>query len=382
MPFYRGRLDADRWQDLPRLTRRDIQDAGGALRSRRVPRRHGDVYIAQSTGSTGEPVKVAGTGLMQVYWRAITLRDHRWHGRDLSLKLCSIRPSPAHTREGWGPATDVLGGTGQLAMLPLGTDVSEQARWLVRHDPEYLLSFPSNILALTEHFAEHGLSLPALREVRTVGEMVHAELRERVRSAWNVPVTDLYSSQELGVIALQCPSGSGLYHVQSESVLVEILDDAGAPCAPGAIGRVVVTALHNLAMPLIRYEIGDYAEAGPPCPCGRGLPTLARIVGRQRNMLVLPDGERRWPLSGFRAFREIAPIRRYQLAQLDPEHLELRLVADRPLTRAEEQRLAAVVCDALGHDFSVRCTYRNQLLPSEGGKFEDFVSMARVHEHP
>jgi len=28
-------------------------------------------------------------------------------------------------------------------------------------------------------------------------------------------------------------------------------------CAPGEIGRVVVTPLHNFAMPLFRYDIGD-----------------------------------------------------------------------------------------------------------------------------
>jgi phenylacetate-CoA ligase len=54
----------------------------------------------------------------------------------------------------------------------------------------------------------------------------------------------------------------------------------------------VVTPLHNFAMPLIRYAIGDYAEAGPPCACGRGLPVLARILGRARNLLTLPHGER------------------------------------------------------------------------------------------
>ena len=61
-----------------------------------------------------------------------------------------------------------------------------------------------------------------------------------------------------GIIALQCPSG-GLYHLQSESVHVEILDEAGRPCAPGEIGRVIVSPLHNFAMPLLRYESGDYA---------------------------------------------------------------------------------------------------------------------------
>ena len=39
---------------------------------------------------------------------------------------------------------------------------------------------------------------------------------------------------------------------------------------------MVITDLHNFATPLIRYELGDYAEVGTPCPTGRGLPVLNR----------------------------------------------------------------------------------------------------------
>jgi len=60
-------------------------------------------------------------------------------------------------------------------------------------------------------------------------------------------------------------------------------------CA-GQVGRVVVTDLHNFATPLIRYDLGDYAEMADTCPCGRGLPALKRIMGRRRNMVRLPDG--------------------------------------------------------------------------------------------
>jgi phenylacetate-CoA ligase len=160
--------------------------------------------------------------------------------------------------------------------------------------------------------------------------------------------------------------------VQSESLVVEILDPQGRACAPGTVGRVVVSTLHNFAMPLLRYDIGDYAEAGAPCPCGRGLPTLARILGRQRNMLVLPNGERRWPLSGFRKYREIAPIRQYQIVQHAPAELEARFVAERALSAGEEQRLGAAIREAMGYPFEIAFTRLESFPP---GKFEDFISL-------
>ena len=42
---------------------------------------------------------------------------------------------------------------------------------------------------------------------------------------------------------------------------------------------VVVTDLANHVMPFINYSAGDLAVAGERCPCGRGMPTLARLDG-------------------------------------------------------------------------------------------------------
>jgi phenylacetate-CoA ligase len=89
----------------------------------------------------------------------------------------------------------------------------------------------------------------------------------------------VYSSDEAGYIALQCPEGEH-YHVQSESLLLEVLDAAGSACMPGQVGRVIVTTLNNFAMPLVRYDTGGDAEVGPPCACGRGLPVLRSLVER------------------------------------------------------------------------------------------------------
>jgi len=160
----------------------------------------------------------------------------------------------------------------------------------------------------------------------------------------------------------------------AESVLVEVLDAAGNPCKPGETGRLVISSLHNCATPLIRYELRDYATVGEPCACGRTLPTLARITGRERNMLRLPDGTLHWPLVGFQRFRDIAPVRQYQLVQQSLQAVEVRLACDRALSADEEAALGAVIRDALGHPFDLRFAYFGAELPrAANGKFEEFV---------
>ena len=372
-------VDRDAWQRLKLLTRRDLQDAGSLLHSNKVPPEHGKASRKQTSGSTGEPVEVLHSGLDQLMWQAITLRDHAWHERDLSGKLCAIRAGAKRTPDGtwhrgWGPPADLLFDTGLSAALPIDTDVAEQVRWLAERDPDYLLVYPTVLAAVVRRLEKDRVALPRLRQVRTIGEILPDATRDLCRDVLGVSVVDLYSSNEVGNIALQCPE-SDLFHLQSENLLVEILDANGAPSLPGGIGRVVITTLHGFAMPLLRYELRDYAEVGPPCRCGRGLPTLRRIQGRVRNMLVTPQGEIRWPLVGFAGYREVAPVRQYQIAQLDRDHIEFRLVTDRPLVAGEEAALAGILRRNLGDFPRIDFRYFANLPLGVNGKFEEFVSL-------
>jgi phenylacetate-CoA ligase len=391
VPYYRARrghypepgtaLTPELWATLPILSRRDVQAAGEDLQSTAVPRELGEVYRTETSGSTGEPVRLQRTDFDRLLWEALTLREHYWHGRDFRAKLASIRvfgPDYGAAPHGtmlpaWGGPASELHETGPLALLALDTDIDIQATWLRRQNPDYLLTYPTNLAALIDHAERHAWSLPRLRVVRTVGETLPDHLRARCQTHWGLDIVDLYSSRELGYLALQCPV-SGAYHITAETVLVEILDAAGHPVGPGGTGRVVVTPLHNYATPLLRYDLNDYAEVGPPCACGRGLPTIERILGRTRNMLVLPDGRRHWPLVGFAQFRDVAPVRQYQLIQNARECIVVRLVVDRPLTAAEEHALGAVIQGALGHPFVLDFEYVDTALPrGTGGKFEEFI---------
>jgi phenylacetate-CoA ligase len=213
-------------------------------------------------------------------WRAFTLRDHLWHRRDLSGKLAAIRrlPVPRIEEPNWGLATHALCATGPAVGLDIGHPIADQVTWLIEQDPDSLITYPENLYALAEWMGGHGVQLPRLRDVRTVSDRVTAEHRAACRATFGVPLVDSYSRVELGYLALQCPAHEH-YHVPEEGVLVELVDDGGAPVQVGTPGRVIVTALLNFAMPFIRYDTGDLATAGPRCDCGRGLGVLKQLNG-------------------------------------------------------------------------------------------------------
>ena len=359
---------------LPLLSRAEVQSRGEALICRDVPPAHGAISQGQTSGSTGTPVTYNGTALTRLMWTAFSLRDHLWHRRDFSGKLAAIRLHVPEAERGfWGPATDGVVDTGPFASLNVTTDVEYQLAWLERHDPHYLLSLPSNVEELARRSLARKLRLPHLREVRTIGEALPEGLRGLVREAWGVKVSDIYSAQETGYIALQCPDHEQ-YHVQAEGALIEIVADDGTLCGPGQTGHVVITPLHNFAMPLFRYRIGDLAEPGPQCECGRGLPVIRRIHGRVRNMVSYPDGRKSWPSLGLVRRSAGDKIRQFQCIQRTIDRIDLMLAISAPLTRAEEDEVRATMRDALGHPFEINLAYCDGIARSASGKFEEFRS--------
>jgi phenylacetate-CoA ligase len=371
-------------QKIPISSRSMVQNAGNALEAQQLPAGHGAVQFSTTSGSTGRPVRFARTGLTHTLWLAFALREHLWHERDFSGKLCAIRWFPRGTAEApegihyetWGSIVAPVFATGKSASLNVVSSIEDQLNWITRERPDYLVSFPSNLVALAQHVISAAPPVPAMRQIRTIGESLSDTQRALIEQALQTRVVDVYSCEEAGYLAMQCPE-SGHYHVQSENVMLEIVDEAGRPCAPGQVGQVLITTLHNYATPLIRYEIGDMAEFGEPCDCGRGLPVIRRIHGRKRNRLVLPSGDTVFPYLGEHG--EISGVtgvelHQFQCIQHTVDEIELKLVMDRPLSDEEQEKVAALMQRHFGHPFSIRFTFLEDIPRGLNGKFEEFVS--------
>jgi phenylacetate-CoA ligase len=313
-------------------------------------------------------------------WNVFTLREELWHGRDLGAKFVTIRrngrrppgaSAPFATEfDDWGPPVSTVYPTGPAALLDVRCPIADQVAWLREQAPAYLLSHAVNLHFLARHCREHGIRLPTLRGLRSSGEVLSEAARLACQEAWGLHPVDMYSAVEIGYLALQCPE-HGQLHVQAENALVEVLDSDGRPCGPGEVGRVVVTPLHNFAMPLLRYELGDLAEVGPPCACGRSLPVLRRVLGRTRDMLLLPSGERRLYYVG-KATASFPGIIQHQVVQTSLQTIEFRMVARRKLTAQEEARLRDTVLGEIEHGFRLDFVYCDEIERTASGKYLEF----------
>jgi phenylacetate-CoA ligase len=367
-----GRLDEEFFARIPILTRSDIQSDRMSMRSNKVPPQHGGTGLLRSSGSTGKPIEVAATGLRLTYSMACTLRAQYWHHGEETQKSLDIRSAYAPGTEPKDPRWSILPWSGTNPRLDINRPIAELFEQFIAEDPAYVLSHPYTLMLLAERSRETGILPKNLIEARSLGERLSPRIREVIREVWNVPMVESYSANEVGSMANQCPDTERL-HVQVENVRLEVLNDDGAPCQPGTVGRVVVTTLHNFAMPLIRYEIGDYAEAGEPCTCGRSLPVLNYVLGRHRNLCVLKNGDRFFPelQAQLKSFPQIL---QFQAHQLTLEDIELKVVAARPFTDEERSEVQATIRRKLRYPFNVKIFEVADIPRAANGKFEEFRS--------
>ncbi len=380
--------DMEFLRKIPVLTRPRIQQAGATLQSTQLPAHHGPITVARTSGSTGQPVEIHRTTMTALFQQVFVLRDHVWHQRDFLQKFGAIRwykrsagNAVQDARpQGWGGVVSMIAESGPAVRLHVSVPLQQQIQWLLDEQPYYLLSFPSNLAALATHCLQHSVELPGIHELRTVGETLTLEQRELYSRAWHINTVDVYSCEEVGYLALQCSQHTH-YHVQSENVLLEIVDEHDQPCAPGQIGRVLVTSLNNYATPLIRYEVGDMATFGPPCDCGRGLAVITQVFGRKRNRLIMPDGRSEFPYlgehGGIKGLTGLE-VHAFQCVQHTTDEVEFKLVLDRPFSEEETQKVTQLMQNNLGHPFRIRFSYHESLPKGPTGKFEEFVSLVTL----
>ena len=208
-----------------------------------------------------------------------------------------------------------------------------------------------------ENTAAGGAELHQLTGVED--ELFRALAPDRVR--------DVYGSRESTHLAAECARGG--FHVLGFGRVLEIVDEAGRPAAPGVPGRVLVTDLTNKAMALVRYENGDVASWSTdraPCACGLPFPRLERVHGRTSDFLSTPSGRRIHGEWFTHLFYGRAGVARFQVHQTALDRVEVRTVG--PATEADLRPVLDAMRGALGTGVVVAWRAVDEIPPTKAGK--------------
>jgi phenylacetate-CoA ligase len=381
VPFYRDRLsatackDLDCFPQLPVLTKDDIRRAG----SRLLSQEYATAQLRRKTtsGSTGVSLEIFVDEASMQWKRACTLRSDEWSGWRFGEPVAKVWGNPEYLRHGWRRRL-------RNALLERATyldtlHLTEQAlagfaQRLKRHPPSLLFGHAHSLFLLAEYLKTNEISTNRPRGIIATAMVLHTWQRRVIEEVFACPVTDRYGCEEVSLIACQCERHEGL-HINSDGVFVEILRD-GQPAAPGVAGNVVVTDLTNRAMPLIRYEVGDVAVASARrCPCGRGLPLLERIEGREADFVVTQRGELISGISLTENFAlQVPGIAQLQIVQERVDHFLFRVVRDETFGPRSLCQLQALVQRRFGDETSFACEFVDRIPQEPSGKYRFCIS--------
>ena len=242
----------------------------------------------------------------------------------------------------------------------------EYVKFLNRYRPEYLYGYATALYALAcflEPLA--GQLRIRLKVVASTSETLFPWQQEKIAKVFSCPVANEYGARDAGILAYSCPCG-GL-HVTSENALIEILDPVtNEPVPDGSLGVIAVTDLHNRVQPRLRYLLGDYgALSTKACSCGRPMPLLERLEGREDALLVCRDGQLVHGNVVNQLIRRYQGIRQFRLIQHNRQQATLLLLME-PDAALEEKVRKEV--EGVLPGISVRTELVDDIPPAASGK--------------
>lgn len=324
----RGREDLAR---LPILTRQAARDSAAERASTAPPLPE----IEKTTGgTTGEPLVIRYDAGSEHWRQAVRLRGFGWTSwriGDPSLHYwgeATRRRSPAaRAKERLDRALKREHYIDCAARAEQRLD--EVVAAIRRIRPRAIFCYAQAGAELARHINRTGARAWGTIPVVCGAERVFPADRAALEQAFGPAVFETYGCRETMLIATECDRHDGL-HIMMENLLVEILAPDGTPARAGEVGEVVLTDLHNLGQPLIRYANGDLAALLPEdtaCACGRAHPRLASVEGRQTETLRDRDGK---PVGGMvfnLAFSPLAEaVRQFQAVQHRDGSITVKLV--------------------------------------------------------
>ena len=277
------------FENLPIVTKQDLRDHFDDFVNPRLRR---FMKVSTTGGSTGTPTKTGYDGRIpeEIYsWRLQNRfgvhpwDDHAYIWRDRrASKLAKFKNALM-----WWPTKHLK----LDASFMTEESIAAFLEKFNRLKPALLQGYVGAVSQVAQYVVDHGLSMWSPNVVWTTSAPLSNVQRSLISKAFAAPVCDEYGSCECRWIACQCEECRGL-HVNVEHVHIEFVDGDNQPVPKGEYGRTLITNLEDTVFPLIRYENNDRGRwLVEPCACGRSLPCIDSVKGREVESFVLPSGK-------------------------------------------------------------------------------------------
>lgn len=385
VPYYRSlftehRIDVKKIRSvadlaqLPLLDKEKIRANTQALKSDIAK----DLALFNTGGSTGEPLKFYIGKERVSHDVAAKWRATRWWGVDIGDPEVVIWGSPIEL----GAQDRVRGQRDRMLRTKLlpAFEMSEPKLGRLLDEirarrPKMLFGYPSVLDHIARHAQARRLRMDDLgiRVAFVTSECLSREQRQQIAKTFGCQVANGYGGRDAGFIAHECSEGG--MHISAEDVIVEVVDAQGRSLPRGEAGAIVVTHLATGDFPFIRYRTGDIGALDTAlCCCGRGLPLLKEIQGRNTDFLVTEDGAALHSLALVYILRDLPQISAFKIIQENLSLTRILVVSKGGLTPEISRKIETGCRARLGQSVNITIEEVAEILPEKSGKFRSAVS--------
>ncbi len=251
-------------------------------------------WVAATAGTAGGPGIFAWNRFEWAAVLASYARAYDWAGISAGSRGKPVKTALVSSRVPTHQSAAVAASLASRFVPTLRLDVTAPLDGITAalngFQPKVLVGYASALKPLAAEQSAGRLHI-APAGVMSASEVLTRQAALEMEAAWGTAPIDVYATTETAGIASGCPYRNS--HLYEDLVILEPVDQAGAPVPAGTTGaRVLVTVLFSRTLPLIRYEMSDSVRVGGRgCPCGRSFSLLEEVEGRLEDVLELSGRE-------------------------------------------------------------------------------------------
>lgn len=367
------KISVEHLSRLPILSKENLRQFGTTSLAADKKEKGGHFFA--SSGSTGTPTQILFSHAMHQRWMALfEQRVRNWAGVSSFIPrgmiggrrvVSSASNKPPFYRYNFFEKQVYFS-----AYHINARNAKNYSEGMVRYDVQYMTGYAMSNFFLARFFKEQQLQTPQLKAVLTSSEKLTCEMREVFKEVYGCKTFDSWSGVEACGLITECEHGS--LHISPDAGLIEVLDENMQPVNYGEAGEVYCTGFVNYDQPLIRYAIGDsIILSDKSCACGRAMPVVTEILGRNEDVVVSKDG--REMVRFHSVFNGLHSVKQAQVVQENIHEIMIKIVADGKLDKKEEQLMRERIISQLG-EINIYFDCVENIPLNNNGKFQAVIS--------
>ena len=354
---------------LPIMTKETVRQYRAELIN---PHYHGRPIELKSSGSTGMPLSVLVSRKQWAVEQAMVWRHWAWNGYRFRDRMAIVRTYAP--KDGKLIRWDHIRNFIYYSPFHLNDgNMKEYIDHMIQIKIRFIRGYPSSVKELASYVLRTSCEIPKLKGIFVASEVLSPEDRLMIEKAFHCKLTNWYGLTE-GVVTMgECGKHEGM-HVFEEYGYLELLDTDTADKK-----RIIGTTLNNSAMPLLRYETGDFAQVdGSKCSCGRTSRLVKNVIGRSSDVIHLKD--RSIPLTNFYTVMEYyTTVNEWQIVQRQNNGIELIIHGE--LNSKDENSIREEFSQRLPEGVAVSISKNKDFIRKAEGKKTAFVSLVDDDQH-